>query len=136
MAINVLQAAKHLCEKSQWKYTNLELQKLLYISHMFYLGTYNKPLIDGTFRALKYGPVHYKLYDKLKYYGTEPIEQHIFNDIEDLDFNKYGKEIKILDLVGSHFPPGSGAKLISITHFPGGAWERNYKYDRNIFPTF
>ena len=38
MVIEPLQAAKYLAQRSGWQYTNLELQKLLYITHMTYLG--------------------------------------------------------------------------------------------------
>ena len=38
MAINVLQAAKYLAEESGWKLTRLELQKIIYLAHIVYLG--------------------------------------------------------------------------------------------------
>ena len=38
MTVPSLSAAKRLCEKSDWTLTNLHVQKLLYIAHMFYMG--------------------------------------------------------------------------------------------------
>ncbi len=62
MAISVLDAANHLCEKSEWTLTQLELQKLLYLSHMIHLGFYKSPLVYGDFEAWEFGPVHPELY--------------------------------------------------------------------------
>jgi len=44
MAVHVLDAANHLCKRSGWTLTQIELQKLLYIAHMIHLGTYPSPL--------------------------------------------------------------------------------------------
>ena len=79
MAINVLQAAKYLCQESNWTLTNLEVQKLIYLSHMIYMGFYGEgPLIGGTFQAWKRGPVHPELYEKLRIYKSEPIVKIYF----------------------------------------------------------
>lgn len=128
MAINVLQAAKQVCKLSNWELTNLELQKILYICHMLFMGQTKKPLIRGEFQAWDYGPVHPKLYDYLKCFGADSIPKSHFSDIEDLDKTFYEKEIKILDMVSMKFPHPSGPKLIKITHWGDGAWNKKYKY--------
>ena len=56
MAISVLEAAKHIGARSHWSLSNLKMQKLLYIAHMFHLGIYNKPLVCEFFEAWDYGP--------------------------------------------------------------------------------
>jgi len=38
MTVSASAAAKRMCERSGWTLSNLELQKLLYIAHMFHLG--------------------------------------------------------------------------------------------------
>ena len=57
---------------SNWTLTNLELQRMLYISNMLYLGKYNKPLVKGSFQARIYGPVHVQLYERVRQYGLSP----------------------------------------------------------------
>ena len=84
MAISVLSAAKHMGQFSAWTLTHLELQKLLYLSHMIYLGSHGKPLISGSFEAWAYGPVHPDLYHKAKIFGSDPVENIIFHDCPDV----------------------------------------------------
>jgi|GEM_PF-6636616 len=58
MAVHALSAARAICELRDWEVSNLELQKILYIAHMVYLGeTDSHPLIKENFEAWDYGPV-------------------------------------------------------------------------------
>ena len=133
MAINVLRAAKHLCKESGWTLTNLELQKIIYICHMEFLGEEDEPLVEGGFEAWDHGPVHPKLYYKLRRFRASSVKKFIFKDIKDLDSNKDQREIAILDEGARNFPHPSGPELIAITHREGGAWEKVYEYDvKNI----
>ena len=49
MSVSALSAAKTFCELRDWKISNLELQKLLYIAQMLHLGRYGTPLISERF---------------------------------------------------------------------------------------
>ncbi len=131
MAIDVLQAAKHLCDRVDWKYSNIELQKLIYVSHMFYLGRTKNSLVKGTFQAWDYGPVHPKLYNHIKknLCGSSPIPEFVFSTIKDLDREQYGEQVSILDEQSDLYPPGSARRLVSKTHEEGRAWEKNYIYE-------
>lgn len=133
MTINILQAAKYVSKLSNWEFTNLELQKILYIAHMLFYGHKKKPLIRGEFQAWDYGPVHPKLYDYLKSFGADSIPKSHFSDVEDLDQTLYKEEIKILNIISRRFPHPSGPKLVRITHRANSAWDRKYEYGtRNI----
>ena len=132
MCINVLQAAKYLCEQSGWKYTNLELQKMIYLAHMFYLGDTNAPLVEGNFEAWKYGPVHPDLYYHISYFGASPIKKIAFDDkIKDLNLFFHKRQLKELNEAVKTFSPGSGPKLMEITHLDGGAWKKLYQENVN-----
>ena len=127
MAINVLQAAKHVCKESQWRLSNLELQKILYLCHVVYMGENDgKILISENFQAWKHGPVHPRLYEKLKKFGAKPVPESAFYDIRDLDNNDNEKEYKILSKAAKEIPPGHGLQLVKATHWEGGAWKKNY----------
>lgn len=134
MAINVLQAAKHLCKVSDWELTNLELQKIIYICHMLYMGvkgTVEKPLVKGYFQAWQFGPVHPDLYSHISTYRSEPIPKSAFSDeIEELDEKNHTDQIVMLDTILQSYPPGSVSKLMSHTHWKGGAWKKNYRRGR------
>ena len=126
MRVPVLQAAKHLCKKSKWEYSNLELQKILYIAHMFHLGAEGSPLVNGNFEAWEYGPVHPDLYQVLKIFGARPVSKSfpVFELIEDIE---QGSEMLWLDDAAKVFPPGNGPHLVAITHREHSAWSRHYR---------
>lgn len=123
MAISVFAAAKRLAEKSGWTLSNLELQKLVYLAHMLYMGRNGgAALVDGSFEAWDYGPVHPQLYHHLKVFGADPVED-LFHSAVDLDD---GPETKILDEILDHLGQVGGGRLVAITHRPNGAWDRSY----------
>ncbi|OOV34472.1 hypothetical protein BO91_01545 [Candidatus Synechococcus spongiarum LMB bulk10E] len=126
MTINVLQAAKYLARKSGWKYSNLELQKILYLCHMLFLGKYDTPLLEGTFEAWMFGPVYPDLYDVLEKYGSKSVPESAFEGIQDLDEKDYSRQIMIFDSMTNQFPHCSAGKLIRITHWKKGAWAKRY----------
>ena len=121
MAINVLRAAGYLAKKSNWTKSNLELQKLIYIAHMFHLGRYGAPLIEGNFEAWDYGPVHPDLYHHVKQFGADPVTEIAYP--ANL---KKGTEKKLLDEALDALSDRTGAQLIAITHWKDGAWAQNY----------
>lgn len=123
MTLHVLSAAKHLAKKSGWTLSNLELQKILYLAHMFYLGRNGDPLVFGSFEAWDYGPVHPDLYHRVKVYGADPV-QDIFYGVGDL---LQGPEKAILEEALKdlgHLGPG---RLVNATHRKGGAWATHYQ---------
>ena len=123
MTVQALSAAKRLSERSQWTLSNLKLQKILYIAHMFYLGRTNgEPLVRGAFEAWDYGPVHPNVYHKVKIFGSDPVE-NIFHDVADM---AKGPEKEILDEALESLDGFGPGQLVHVTHREGGAWEKNY----------
>jgi uncharacterized phage-associated protein len=122
MTVHVLSAAKRLAMDSGWSLSNLKLQKILYLAHMFHLGRTGEPLVDGSFEAWEYGPVHPDLYHRLKVFGADSV-QNIFYGIGDL---VEGPEKAILDEAYRDLGKAGPGRLVSATHRPNGAWARNY----------
>lgn len=123
MAVHVLSAAKRLAKRSNWSLSNLELQKILYLAHMFHLGrTGGDPLVSGHFEAWDYGPVHPELYHKAKVFGSSPVENifHAFPDVLD------GPEGAIIDEAYDSLGRAGPGRLVNATHRKGGAWATNY----------
>ena len=124
MAVSSIDAGKTLCELSKWKTSNLRLQKLLYIAHMYYVGTENKDLIKEDFYAWRFGPVEPELYHYCKVYGADCI-QNIFpknGGVEEGD-----DEYDILERVVEMSERVREASLVSFTHWEKGAWFDIYK---------
>lgn len=124
MTISILSAAKRLGERSDWNMSNLELQKLAYLAHMFYMGRHNgEPLVHGHFEAWAYGPVHPDLYHRAKMFGSGKVKDFIFNSAADAA----GREREILDEAYRDLGHVRAGLLVSLTHRRGGAWENNYR---------
>lgn len=124
MAVSVLSAAKHVARRSDWSLSNLELQKILYLAHMFYLGrTGGQPLIAGNFEAWDYGPVHPDLYRRARIFGSEDV-QNIFQESPDVPDGTPEGEIlnEAYDSLGKAGP----GRLVNATHRKNGAWEKAY----------
>ena len=123
MAISILEAAKHLGKQAGWSLSNLKMQKILYIAHMYHLGNYDSPLVQGFFEAWDYGPVHPDLYHRAKVFGADPVGNifHSFKDLED-----EGTEKRLLDAAAKQLSVISSAQLIATTHREGGAWAKHY----------
>lgn len=73
----ILRMRKRLGRKT----THLELQKLIYFSHGYFVSRFSRPLVQGYFEAWKDGPVHPYLYNVFKKHGRDPIDSLA----EDLD---------------------------------------------------
>jgi uncharacterized phage-associated protein len=122
--VPTFQAAKTLCELSGWRISNLPLQKLLYLSHMAFMGEQNGlPLIDGHFEAWDLGPVEPTLYRKVKAYGDKAIVDIFPHDL----LEKSSKAYKIISEVYEQLKNAHPGQLVSITHWDEGAWASHYK---------
>ncbi|MBL8567094.1 MAG: SocA family protein, partial [Hyphomicrobiaceae bacterium] len=117
-----LSAAQRLAYKSGWVLSNLELQKILYLAHMFHLGRTGEPLVTGQFEAWDYGPVHPALYHRAKVFGADPVA-NVFHDIPEVP---PGSERDILDEALTNLGKVGPGRLVHATHRPGGAWATFY----------
>ncbi len=123
MTVSIFTIAKRLCEKSGWTLSNLELQKMAYITHMFYMGQHeqHEPLSGGAFQAWNYGPVDPDLYHLIKRFGFDPIPEGYFDFAADISDAHPGT--RYLDDAVENLPRH---RLVAITHWEHGAWRKNY----------
>lgn len=122
MAINPLSAAKRMCERSDWSISNLELQKILYIAHMYNLGLKDAPLVSGRFEAWDYGPVQPEIYHRVKIYGARPI-RNIFRSVSPAEDCP---EKEMLDAAVDQLKDAKPGALVAATHWVKGAWAKHY----------
>lgn len=127
MTITSFEAAKCICNLSEWTITNLQVHKLLYLAHMVYLGRNKNPLVDELFQAWMFGPVLPKVYNRFKIFGSSPVRKQIFNNLE---FPKK-KEFSILEETWRLLKDKKGWELVALTHREGGAWEKYFYPDLN-----
>ena len=125
MAVSVLSAAKTLGELTDWRLSNLELNKVLYLAHMIRLGETNghDGLITNVFEAWDYGPVSPRLYHKAKIFGSRPVG-NIFRQYPSMNDADALQSLSEAVEATEDFSPG---RLVAITHWDGGAWYENYQ---------
>jgi uncharacterized phage-associated protein len=125
MSISSLQAAYEICKLSNWSITNLQVQKILYLAHMVYLGQNKDPLIkeDEKFEAWMYGPVLPQLYNQLKIFGSTPIQAYFFSLEED---EQTRKEKLGLKNAWDNLKNKKSWELVGLTHRENGAWAKVY----------
>lgn len=123
MAVSVLSAARRICEQSDWTFTNLQLQKILYLAHMMHMGEHNgQQLINGSFEAWDYGPVQPNVYRCVSLFGRRPI-QDVFGAVADISGTS---EADTIDQCVAALRNKTASELVSITHWENGAWARHY----------
>ena len=124
MTISSKAAARTICELSDWKVSNLKLQKILYLAHMVFMGqNEGEPLIDESFEAWDYGPVVPSVYHEAKKYGAKPIRMGFYSQ-QDITGSR---EYKELEKACSSLLPQSPGRLVDFTHRSQGAWDKNYQ---------
>ena len=122
MPVSVDDAARYLCELSGWKLTNLQLQKLLYMADMNYVGQGRGRLIDEDFEAWDYGPVLPSLYHRCKAFGSKRVPD-VFWLARDIGNSS---EADMLRLAWENLKGQDAGRLVENTHWAGGAWARRY----------
>lgn len=130
--VSVFSAAKRLCEKSDWTLTHLEIQKLVYMAHMYYMGnrgSTSEPLIKEQYQAWLYGPVCPPLYRRLKEYGAHCVPEKAFASDPSMTDSHPGADL--LDKMLATLPRGD---LVAITHWSRGAWSKKWQSDVRGIP--
>ena len=122
MEVTALQAGRKICEAGDWEFSNLAIQKLLYIAHMWRLGERDEPLICENFEAWDFGPVVPVLYHKVKAFGSRPV-QNVFWSEDDISDSYEGN---LLADVVAGLGRERTSKLVAITHWEEGAWAEHY----------
>ena len=106
-------------------FTPLQLIKLVYIAHGWFLAFFKKPLLREPVQAWKYGPVVPSVYHAAKKYGGASVTELLAgagNPNEILD----AQEKELLDEVLKKYGHYSGIELSSITHKKGTPWQETW----------
>ena len=125
MAARLDSVARFICEAGDWRVTNLQLQKIMYLSQMLFMGQRadHDKLVDASFEAWDYGPVEPHLYRKVRMFGSEPIED-VFSEAR--PFAKESERRVFLADLSRDLLAKKPGELVEITHWKDGAWAKNY----------
>ena len=122
-ALTVAQQILWIANQRGKQLTPMQLLKLVYISHGWMLGLYNRPLFEDEIEAWRYGPVVRSVYSKYKRFGASPIS----DDVQDqgCSFDEYA--LNVMEQVVEVYGDYNGLMLSSLCHQPGSPWEITIK---------
>lgn len=109
--------------------TPLQLMKLTYITHGFYMQKNDCVLIHDDIEAWQYGPIIYELYKATRKYGRGVIyDEQLLND--DLADKRVTDDVKILiESVVEVYGKLPGIILSYLANKPGSPWFKVWKPD-------
>lgn len=111
--------------------TTLDLVKLVYLSHGWFLGIYGIPLIREAVEAWPYGPVIPIVYERFKSYRGNPIDIVPVDNSSDLD----RRQRAVIDETLRAYASFDSWGLSAITHKPGTPWDQTSNRGvRSIIP--
>lgn len=110
-------------------FSNLKLQKLLFLSHALFLAQKGRPLVRGAFEAWQYGPVSRDVYDAFRRFRAAPITERacrrnpatgVVREIEcPQDVDARATVARVVEFYGSW----SAGELVDLTHAQDGPWD-------------
>lgn len=111
----MLRVIAYIFEKLE-EVTPLMLQKLLYFIQGVYSALYRKPIFEEDCRAWVHGPVYPEVYELLRDFKYNPIDDARFALLEGTAEALTEEEKNVIDLVVNTFGMYGGKVLERITH--------------------
>ena len=103
--------------------THMKLQKLVYMTHGYWLQSHDDPAVDQNPEVWTYGPVFSRLYRELRDTRNAPIRNPVLGDFDEhprlVDDNQIRDTI---ERVWNKYGAMSAAKLSDLTHKEGSPW--------------
>ena len=130
-ALEVAKYVVKLCLGHGRPVSNLQLQKILYLAHVFYIMKTGEGLIEDSFEAWRLGPVIPDVYEEYSIYAGAPI---IFCE-EDEDMDIDPNKIEVVRNLIANLSAEKPWRLVELTHKKGGAWDKTYmdgRGNRNV----
>jgi uncharacterized phage-associated protein len=109
------------------KLTNMQLQKLVYFAHGWYLALAGKPLLKEEVKAWTFGPVIPPLYNKLRKFANDEVTSPIpvSTDVE------IPPKIKVfLESVWDAYGHMTGGEMSYLTHKFGTPWLETWNSEK------
>ena len=99
--------------------TPLQVQKLTYFAHGWFMGFGYGKLFNESIEAWQYGPVVPSVYHALKHFGRQRITSRLY---EDGKYTLSEEAERIVGLTWKAYGKFDGIRLSKITHDGNGPW--------------
>ena len=113
--------------------TPLELIKFTFLAHGWSYVHLEERLVGEPVEAWPYGPVFRSLYNVLKHWGGEPVQEvprstrERFSKDKVRNLNK--KERDLIKSIYNSYKEYGGPRLITLTHKRGSPWHKTQLWD-------
>lgn len=122
-----LSVAKYIFNSVEDKHvTPMQLIKLTYIANGYMLGLHGRTLFDEKVEAWRYGPVIPSVYQAVRKYGGNKIEN--LDNLPDGNFT--ADEEEIMQTVAKVYGKSDGITLSSATHMPDTPWSITWQQSK------
>ena len=103
--------------------TPMHVLKLVYISHGWTLGLYDRSLINEPAEAWRYGPVVPSVYHLYKSFRGDPITTEPVDRSDAFD----DEQRDVIEQVHEVYGDFTALQLSALTHKPGTPWDVTYR---------
>lgn len=136
-AVAIANKILEIAWKSNIDLSQIQLQKLVYIAHGWFLGGTGRPLIREEVCAWKFGPVIPELYNSFKFFGATKISKERYNTykllssasfseitLEHLNLDKtlYKSLVEFLEGIWNTYKEKDSFDLVELTHEKNSPW--------------
>jgi len=102
--------------------SNLQLNKMTYLSHGWYWGNREEPLITTELpEAWKYGPVYRSIFNMFGRFGGEIIPAYMHRSVS-LQSVDLSEDIEFLEVVWDKYKDWNPWSLVKTLHEKGSPW--------------
>jgi uncharacterized phage-associated protein len=125
-----------LAKKDGKQLTPMQLQKLVYFAHGWYLAITGERLLDERIEAWQWGPVIPSLYSEFKHFGSGPITEMAMKIVlgsgSGISYRPYRLKsdnpsadfaaMQVIERIWKLYGQYSASQLSGMTHAPGSPW--------------
>lgn len=119
-----------LADEKRLDLTQMQLLKIVYFAHGWYLSSEGKPLIKQQFEAWKYGPVVRVIRDAFKDFGIRKITSRAekldiyTGELQPLPKLENNYDLVFIKAVFDSYCTYDGWQLSDLTHEVGSPWDK------------
>jgi uncharacterized phage-associated protein len=120
--------------------TNIDINKIVYFLHGWYLAKTDRPLVSAKIEAWDYGPVFRELYHEFKWHVNgaitsraqrrSPISAKLERCVPDI----HGDDVEFIAPLIERYIRMSTFKLVELSHAGGGPWDQVYNHEGESNP--
>ncbi|WP_133179374.1 Panacea domain-containing protein [Shewanella decolorationis] len=120
-AVDIAVALLKAAHERGLQLTQMQLQKLVYVTHGLSLATRGLPMINENVNAWQYGPVIPEVYHRFKIYGNQNID---FYSLPEAKFPQMidAESMNLISITLDNFGSLNGGQLSEMAHRSGSPW--------------